>query len=368
MNEPNASPVIAVVGATGAVGEAMLEILAERLGHRLRVHALASADSLGKTVSFGGRDLDVEVLDDFDFAGVDYALFSAGGSVSAEHAPRACAAGAMVIDNTSEFRYRDEYPLVVPEVNGHRLEGLGPGALVANPNCSTIQMVVALAPIHRAFGIERVNVATYQSVSGAGRKGMEELARQTADRLNMRDVEAQAFAQPIAFNVLPVIDTMQDNGYTREEMKMHWETQKILEDPEVMVNATAVRVPVFFGHSEAVHLETREPAELDAVRALLAEAPGVRLVGDGDAGAIPTPSRHGAGRDEVFVGRLRKDLSHPRGIDLWVVSDNVRKGAALNAVQILEALEALGARGRGRGGQDDAADPGDAMASVAAES
>ncbi len=342
---PATPPVVAVVGATGAVGEAMLDILAERLGTKIKVHALASAGSLGKTVEFGSKELDVEVLDDFDFSGVDYALFSAGGSVSAEHAPRACAAGAMVIDNTSEFRYRDEFPLVVPEVNGHRLEGLGPGALIANPNCSTIQMVVALAPIHRAFGVTRVNVATYQSVSGAGRKGLDELARQTADRLNGRSVEPKAFTQPIAFNVLPAIDKMQDNGYTREEMKMHWETRKILEDDQVMVNATAVRVPVFFGHSEAVHLETREHAELDAVRELLANAPGVRLVGDEDLSEIPTPSRHAGGRDEVWVGRLRKDLSHPNGIDLWVVSDNVRKGAALNAVQILQALEAGGARG-----------------------
>jgi len=331
---------IAVVGATGAVGEAMLDILADRLGTKHRVHALASAGSLGKTVEFGGRTLDVEVLEDFDFAGVDYALFSAGGSVSAEHAPRAARDGAVVIDNTSEFRYRDDIPLVVPEVNAHRLAGLGPGAIIANPNCSTIQMVVALAPIHRAFGVTRVNVATYQSVSGAGRGAMEELARQTADRLNMRGVEPKAFPQPIAFNVLPSIDVLQDNGYTREEMKMHWETRKILEDDTVNVNATAVRVPVFFGHAEAVHLETRDDASLEDVRALLAEAPGIRLVDDGDPADIPTPGKHAAGRDEVFVGRLRRDLSHPRGIDLWVVSDNVRKGAALNAVQVLETLEA----------------------------
>ena len=238
-NTGSGSPVIAVAGATGAVGEAMLEILAERLGTDIEVHALASDRSLGKQVEFGRRSLDIEVLEDFDFTGVDYALFSAGGSVSAEHAPRACAAGAIVIDNTSEFRYRDEYPLVVPEVNGHQLDGLGPGALIANPNCSTIQLVVALGPIHRAFGIERINIATYQSVSGAGRKGMEELARQTADRLGMRPVEHSAFTQPIAFNVLPSIDSLQDNGYTREEMKMHWETQKILEDGDIAVNATA---------------------------------------------------------------------------------------------------------------------------------
>lgn len=253
----------------------------------------------------------------------------------------------MVIDNTSEFRYRDDYPLVVPEVNGHRLDGLGPGALVANPNCSTMQMLVALAPIHRAYGIERVNVATYQSVSGAGRKGLEELARQTADRLAMREVTPKAFAQPIAFNVLASIDTLQDNGYTREEMKMHWETRKILEDDRIQVNATAVRVPVFFGHAEAVHLETREPAELEEVRELLSKAPGLVLAESDEPDQVPSPVVHGAGKDPVFVGRLRKDLSHPRGINLWVVADNVRKGAALNAVQILEALEEKGAR---RGG------------------
>ncbi|MEM1411044.1 MAG: aspartate-semialdehyde dehydrogenase [Pseudomonadota bacterium] len=335
---------IAVVGATGAVGEAMLSILAERLGTDLEVYALASANSLGKQVEFGQRQLDVDVLDDFDFTGVDYALFSAGGSVSAQHAPRACAAGAMVIDNTSEFRYHDEYPLVVPEVNGHQLEGLGPGALIANPNCSTIQLVIALAPIHRVFGIERINVATYQSVSGAGLKGMEELARQTADRLGMREVTPSAFAQPIAFNVLPSIDQLQDNGYTREEMKMHWETRKILEDETIAVNATAVRVPVFFGHAEAVHLETREPVEVEAVRTVLQGAEGVELAEDDDPGDIPTPVVHGAGSDAVFVGRLRKDFTHPNGLNLWVVSDNVRKGAALNAVQILEALETRGAR------------------------
>jgi aspartate-semialdehyde dehydrogenase len=340
-------PVVAVVGATGAVGEVMLEILAERLGKTIEVHALASARSLGAVVRYGRRELDVEVLDDYDFAGTDYALFSAGGSISAAHAPRACAAGAIVIDNTSEFRYRDEYPLVVPEVNGHALDGLGPGALVANPNCSTMQMVVALAPIHREFGIERVNVATYQSVSGAGRKGLEELARQTADRLAMREATPEVFAQPIAFNVLASIDSLQENGYTREEMKMHWETRKILEDDDIAVNATAVRVPVFFGHAEAVHLETRAPADLGRVRTLLAKAPGLVLAKDDEPGNVPSPVVHGAGKDPVYVGRLRKDLSHPRGIDLWVVADNVRKGAALNAVQILEALEARGARRAG---------------------
>jgi len=331
---------VAVVGATGAVGEAMLDILAERLGGRCRVHALASERSLGVQVRFGKRDVDVEVLEDFSFEGVDYALFSAGASVSRVHAPRAAAAGAIVIDNTSEFRYRDDIPLVVPEVNPEMLEDVGPGSLIANPNCSTIQMVVALAPIHRAVGIARINVATYQSVSGAGRQGMEELAQQTASRLSFREVKPAKFPQPIAFNVLPMIDVLQDNGYTREEMKMQWETAKILGDPDILVNATAVRVPVFFGHSEAVHLETREPIGLARVVELLRAAPGVVLVEDADPAGLPTPVTHGAGRDEVFVGRLRKDHTHERGIDLWVVSDNVRKGAALNAVQILEAIEA----------------------------
>lgn len=333
-------PVIAVVGATGAVGEAMLSILAERLGTDYPVHALASKRSAGSEVTFGRKEITVKELDGFDFTGVDYALFSAGGSVSRVHAPRAQAAGCIVIDNTSEFRYRDDIALVVPEVNAHELDTAGPGTLIANPNCSTIQMVVALAPLHRAAGIERVNVATYQSVSGAGRQGMEELARQTADRLNFKPVEATKFAQPIAFNVLPAIDTLQDNGFTREEMKMHWETRKILGDDKLNVNATAVRVPVFFGHSEAVHFETREPLSVEQAAALLRKAPGVTFIESGEYADLPTPSMHAAGRDDVFVARLRKDLSHPRGLNMWVVSDNVRKGAALNAVQILEAIEA----------------------------
>jgi aspartate-semialdehyde dehydrogenase len=251
---------VAVVGATGAVGETMLELLGEFAGEDWQVHALASERSLGRELSMGQRKLAVEVLEEFDFSGVDYALFSAGASVSREHAPRAAEQGCIVIDNTSEFRYRDEIPLVVPEVNGQLLDGVQPGAIIANPNCSTIQMVVAIAPIHSAAGIARINVATYQSVSGAGRSAMEELARQTADRLNMRQVAPQAFKQPIAFNVLPEIDVLQDNGYTREEMKLHWETRKILDDESIQVNATAVRVPVFYGHAEAVHLETRQGA------------------------------------------------------------------------------------------------------------
>jgi aspartate-semialdehyde dehydrogenase len=335
-------PKIAVVGASGAVGEVMLSILAER-GHRARnVRALASERSAGENVDYGNTQLTIGDLAEFDFSSVDYALFSAGGSVSKEYAPLAAEAGAVVIDNTSAFRYDDHIPLVVPEVNAHVLDGigidLGTGAIIANPNCSTIQMLVALAPVYHAAGIARINVATYQSVSGAGRRGLSELATQTMQRLSFQDIEVSKFAQPIAFNVLPQIDEMMDNGYTREEMKMLWETQKIFADPNVLVNATAVRVPVFYGHSEAVHFETREDIEIEEVRRLLLAAPGVELV-EGQGMIHATPVTHAAGKDPVFVSRLRRDLSHPRGISMWVVADNIRKGAALNAVQIMDRLE-----------------------------
>jgi aspartate-semialdehyde dehydrogenase len=317
----------------------MLEILASRGYPARSVTALSSERSEGENVDYGNTQLTLKLLADFDFAGFDYALFSAGATVSRKHAPRAVKAGAIVIDNTSAFRYDDEIPLVVPEVNPQDLDQVAAGSIVANPNCSTIQMVVAVAPIHRAAGITRINVATYQSVSGAGRKALNELAQQTVSRLSFRDAEPDVFSQPIAFNVLPQIDEMLDNGYSREEMKMLWETQKILGDPDIGVNATAVRVPVFYGHAEAVHLETEKDIEIEAVRDLLEAAPGVTLLA-GESTEHPTPVTHAAGKDDVFVGRLRRDLSHPKGIDLWVVSDNVRKGAALNAVQILDFLEA----------------------------
>jgi aspartate-semialdehyde dehydrogenase len=334
MSKPN----IAVVGASGAVGEVMLSILAEKGYREDHVTALASKRSAGEEADFGNTQLTIENLAHFDFSTVDYALFSAGGSVSEEYAPQAAAAGAIVIDNTSAFRYDDDIPLVVPEVNPQALDGITDGAIIANPNCSTIQMVVALAPIQRVAGIARINVATYQSVSGAGRKGMEELARQTAARLSFQDVEMSKFAQPIAFNVLPQIDEMQENGYSREEMKMVWETQKIFSDPEILVNATAVRVPVFFGHSEAVHFETREDISIERCRDLLEQAPGVEVL-EGVDMIHPTAVTHAAGKDPVYVGRLRRDISHPRGVDMWVVADNVRKGAALNAIQIMDCLE-----------------------------
>ncbi len=326
---------VAVVGATGAVGEAMLDILAERKFPVAEVAALASEGSVGREVSFGRQSLAVDDLATFDFAGWDFALFSAGGAVSARHAPRAAAAGCVVIDNTSHFRLDPEVPLVVPEVNGAVLDRFAGAGIIANPNCSTIQMLVALAPIHRRYGIVRINVATYQSVSGAGKSAMEELGRQSIDRFNFIDPEPKVLKAPIAFNVIAEIDVLEDNGYTREEMKMHRETRKILGDDTIAVNATAVRVPVFLGHAEAVHVETRTPFELDQVRELLSTAPGVRLI---DAPEPITPLTHAAGKDEVYVGRLRRDLSHPQGLNLWVVADNLRKGAALNAVQIAEYL------------------------------
>jgi aspartate-semialdehyde dehydrogenase len=329
---------IAMAGATGAVGEALLGILKERKFPIAELVPLASERSAGSKVLFGQREVLVQRLDEYDFNGIDIAFFSAGGKVSAEHAPRAAAAGAVVIDNTAHFRYQDDVPLVVSEVNPHAIARYEARGIIANPNCSTMQMLVALAPIHRVAGIERINVATYQSVSGAGRSGMEELARQTAALLNLQPPGPKKFPLQIAFNLIPQIDEFQANGYTKEEMKLVWETRKILEDESIQVNPTAVRVPVFFGHSEAVHIETREKITAEQARSLLESAPGVVVVDERKAGGYPTPVTHAAGKDAVFVGRIRDDISHPRGLSLWIVSDNIRKGAALNAVQIAELL------------------------------
>ncbi len=328
---------VAVVGATGAVGEAMLSILAERKFPASEVIALASERTAGREVGFGNSELIVRDLATFDPKGVDIALFSAGGDISREYAPKFAAAGAVVIDNSSAFRYDDDVPLVVVEVNPDAAKNR-PRGIIANPNCSTMQLVVALKPIHDATGIERVNVATYQSTSGAGRSGMEELGRQTAELLNFQGAEPKKFPVQIAFNLIPHIDAFEDNGYTREEMKLVWETRKILGDDRIQVNPTAVRVPVFYGHSEAVNVETREPITADAVRALLEKAPGVVVVDERKAGGYPTPVTHASGTDPVYVGRIRQDLSHPRAVNLWVVSDNIRKGAALNAVQLAELV------------------------------
>ena len=329
---------VAVVGATGEVGGTMLSILAQRDFPVAEVHAVASSRSVGKLVEFGDRELVVRDLESYDFSGIDIALFSPGAAVSAIHAPRAAAAGAVVIDNTSQFRYDDDIPLVVPEVNPDAIGQHENRGIIANPNCSTIQMVMALKPVYDAAGIERVNVATYQAVSGKGKKAIEELEQQVIAIFNGRPVLPTEHPRQMAFNVLPQIDAFQDNGYTREEMKMVWETQKILGDPSIRVNPTCVRVPVFYGHSEAVHIETKEKISVAEVRSLLDGFPGVVVFDEQEDGGYPTAVTEASGHDGVFVGRIREDLSHPRGINFWVVSDNIRKGAALNSVQIAEFL------------------------------
>ncbi|CAD6877799.1 Aspartate-semialdehyde dehydrogenase (EC 1.2.1.11) [Methylomonas albis] len=329
---------VAVVGATGAVGETMISILEERNFPVGKVYALASERSAGKRIPFKDGSLVVEDLATFDFSKVQIGLFSPGASVSAEYAPKAAAAGCVVIDNTSQFRYDDDIPLVVPEVNPEKVADYKNRGIIANPNCSTIQMLVALKPIYDAVGISRINVATYQAVSGTGKEAIEELATQTANLLNAKPVTPSVYPKQIAFNVLPQIDVFMDNGYTKEEMKMVWETQKILGDADILVNPTAVRVPVFFGHSEAVHIETKQKISAERVRELLASTPGITLLDERENGGYPTAVTESSGNDDVFVGRIREDISHPTGIDLWVVSDNVRKGAALNSVQIAEVL------------------------------
>lgn len=343
MNKQNLT--LAVVGATGAVGQTMLSILAERRFPAATIIALASERSAGSAIDYGDDELIVQDLATFDPAGVDIALFSAGGDTSKQYAPKFAEAGAVVIDNSSAFRYDDDVPLVVSEVNPEALKQR-PRGIIANPNCSTMQLLVALAPIHRAVGLERVNVATYQSTSGAGGSGLEELGRQTAALLSFQDADPQKFPVQIAFNLIPQIDSFLDNGYTKEEMKVVWETRKILGDDSIRVSATAVRVPVFYGHSEAVSIETREKISAQAVRELLAAAPGVEVVDAPQAEDAlqrwPTPVTHASGKDAVYVGRIREDLSHERGIALWVVADNIRKGAALNAVQLAELVAAEG--------------------------
>ena len=329
---------VVVVGATGAVGEAMMSILEKRDFPVNNLYPLASSRSAGSRVNFRGSHLVVQDLADFDFSKAQIGLFSAGGSVSREYAPKAAAAGCVVVDNTSEFRYEEDIPLVVPEVNPHAIGRYTERGIVANPNCSTIQMVVALKPIYDVVGIKRINVATYQAVSGTGKEAIEELAGQTAALLNGKPTEARVYPKQIAFNALPQIDVFLDNGYTREEMKMVWETKKIMEDDGIEVNPTAVRIPVFYGHSEAVHIETRDKITAGQARELLAAAPGIRVLDERRDGGYPTAVTESAGEDAVFVGRIREDISHEKGLNLWVVADNVRKGAALNSVQIAEIL------------------------------
>ena len=329
---------VAVVGATGEVGKTILTILAERQFPIADIYPLASERSAGTPILFAGQPQLVQDTATFDFSKVDIALFSAGGSVSREYVPKAAASGCIVIDNTSEFRYDEDVPLIIPEVNPHAIADYEQRNIIANPNCSTIQMLVALKPIYDAVGILRINVATYQSVSGAGKKGVKELAKQTADVLNGKAASPNAFSSQIAFNAIPHIDQFEENGYTREEMKMVWETQKIFEDDRVMVNPTAVRVPVFYSHSEAVHIETRDKITANQARTILKQANGVVVIDRQKEKGYPTAVDHSVGKDAVYVGRIREDISCSNGLNLWIVADNVRKGAALNAVQIAEKL------------------------------
>jgi len=330
---------VAVLGATGLVGDTMIRVLEERDFPVSELFPLASNRSLGKRVEFRGKHIPVIDVATFDFKRAQIGLFSAGGEVSREYAPKAAAAGCIVIDNTSEFRYEDDIPLVVPEVNPHAIVEYKKRGIIANPNCSTIQMVVALKPIYDAVGITRVNVATYQSVSGAGKEAVEELAAQTTKLMSGEEPpKPQVIAKRIAFNCVPQIDKFMDNGYTKEEMKMFWETRKILGDSTIQVNATAVRVPVFFGHSEVVNIETRQKITAEAARELLRKSPGIEVLDDRKPGGYPTAATEAANRDTVYVGRIREDISHERGLNLWVVSDNIRKGAATNSIQIAEIL------------------------------
>ena len=329
---------VAIVGATGAVGETLIEVLEERNFPVEKIYLLASERSAGSTKKFNNKSVRVQNLADFDFSQVEIGLFSAGGSISEKYAPIAAAAGCVVIDNTSHFRYDEDKPLVVPEVNAHAIEQYKKTNIIANPNCSTIQMLVALKPIYDAVGIRRINVATYQAVSGTGKDAMEELAGQTANLLNAKSIKPSVYPKQIAFNAIPQIDVFMENGYTKEEMKMVWETKKIMEDDQIEVNPTAVRIPVFFGHSEACHIETVDKITAQQAIKLLKRAPGIKVIDAHRDGGYPTAVSDAAGSDLVYVGRVREDISHEKGLNLWVVSDNVRKGAATNSVQIAECL------------------------------
>jgi len=329
---------IAVVGATGAVGETIISILEQRNFPINNLYPLASSKSAGMKIQCQGKTWTVQDLDTFDFTKAQIGLFSAGGSISEKYAPRAAEAGCIVVDNTAHFRRDEDIPLVVPEVNAHAIAGYTKRNIIANPNCSTIQMLVALKPIYDAVGIERINVATYQAVSGTGKAAITELTEQTAKLLNGQDVENEVYPKQIAFNVIPHIDVFQDNGYTKEEMKMVWETKKIFEDDNILVNPTAVRVPVIYGHSEAVHIETKKKITASEARKILSKASGVTVMDDRKDGGYATPFEEATNKDDTYVSRIREDITHERGLNMWVVSDNIRKGAALNTIQIAEIL------------------------------
>ena len=329
---------VAIVGATGAVGETLISILDQRDFPINNLYPLASKRSAGSKIKCQGRSWMVEDLDTFDFSKVQIGLFSAGGDISEKYAPVAASKGCVVIDNTSHFRRDEDIPLVVPEVNPHAIANYTNRNIIANPNCSTIQMLVALKPIYDAVGIDRINVATYQAVSGSGKEAITELTNQTANLLNGKDVEVEVYTKQIAFNAIPHIDTFQENGYTREEMKMVWETQKIFEDENLLVNPTAVRIPVVYGHSEAVHIETKKKISANDARKLLEKADGVIVMDERSDGGYATPFIEATNDDATYVSRIREDISHEKGLNLWVVADNIRKGAALNTVQIAEIL------------------------------
>ena len=328
---------VAVVGATGAVGKVMMEILESRKFPVNEIFPLASERSAGDYIDFNKKEVQVADVAHFDFSRADIALFSAGAAVSAEYVAKCVDSGCVMIDNTSYFRNEEDVPLVVPEVNADAIAGYKQTGVIANPNCSTIQMLVALAPIHEKVGIERINVATYQSVSGAGNKGIDELSEQTRSLLNFRPLKNAAFSQQIAFNVIPQIDAFQDNGYTREEMKLVHAPRKLLGDDTIGITATAVRVPITGGHSESVNVEFHTEFDISAVRKMLHEMPGITLQDNPDVNSYPMPL-YAAGKDDVFVGRLRRDESQPNTLNMWIVADNLRKGAATNAVQIAEYL------------------------------
>jgi aspartate-semialdehyde dehydrogenase len=328
---------VAVVGVTGAVGQQMVACLEERNFPVARLVPLASERSLGKTVTFLGKEISVEVLNEDSFDGVEIALFSAGGGISKEYGPIAARAGAVVVDNSSAWRMDPEVPLVVPEVNPHDIGLYTKTGIIANPNCSTIQMVVALKPLHDAAQIKRVVVSTYQAVSGTGQKAVDELAEQVRALLSCQPTQNKVYPHRIAFNCLPHIDVFLPNGYTKEEMKMVNETQKIMGDDSIQVTATTVRVPVFYGHSEAVNIETVRKLTVAEARQILAKAPGVKVVDNPDKNEYPMPL-DAAGQDLTLVGRIREDFSIANGLNFWVVADNLRKGAATNAVQIAELL------------------------------
>ena len=328
---------VAVVGATGAVGNEMIRILEERNFPVGELKLLASERSFGKELTFKRKDYPVDVLNENSFEGVEIGLFSAGGSISERFAPFATDAGCVVVDNTSAFRMDPDIPLVVPEVNPEEIGMYRTKGIIANPNCSTIQMVVALKPIHDVARIKRIVVSTYQAVSGTGKAAIEELVEQTRALLNFEKPKVNVYPHRIAFNCLPQIDLFLDNGYTKEEMKMVDETRKIMNDPYMAVTATTVRVPVFYGHSESVNIETERKITADEVRELLSDAPGVTVVDNPDKGEYPLAT-DSAGKDDTFVGRIREDESIANGINMWIVSDNIRKGAALNTVQIAEIL------------------------------